>query len=193
LTVVVPCYNEAQRLDAGPLLEFAVEGAGADILFVNDGSTDDTAGRLAEIAAARPDRVRVLSLELNGGKAEAVRRGMLDALDAGAVTVGYLDADLSTPPRELKRIGRALDRPGVEVAIGSRVALLGTDIELLGRMLAGGNGAAPVPLKAIVEVPLDTWHDIKGSKLTPVAMGRTLLELGRIGLDLAARRRAATR
>lgn len=248
LTVVVPCYNEAQRLDAGPLLEFAGAGPGANILFVNDGSTDDTAGRLAEIAAARPDRVRVLSLQPNGGKAEAVRRGMRQALDAGAVTVGYLDADLSTPPRELERIAAALDRPGVEVAMGSRVALLGTDIErsavrhylgrvfaslaslilqariydtqcgaklfratpalaaalsqpfisrwafdieLLGRMLAGGGGVGPLPLSAIVEVPLDTWHDIKGSKLTPVAMGRTLLELGRIGVDLAGRRRAA--
>jgi dolichyl-phosphate beta-glucosyltransferase len=250
LTVVVPCYNEAQRLDAGPLLEFAVQEPGADLLFVNDGSTDDTAGRLAEIAAARPDRVRVLSLETNGGKAEAVRRGMRQALEGGAVVVGYLDADLSTPPREMKRIFRALERPGVEVAIGARVALLGTDIErnairhylgrvfaslaslilrariydtqcgaklfrttpaltaalsqpfisrwafdieLLGRMLAGGGGAAPVPLKAIVEVPLDTWHDIQGSKLTPLAMGRTLFQLGRIGLDLAPRRRAAAR
>jgi len=248
LTAVVPCYNEAQRLDAGPLLEFAA--GGANLLFVNDGSTDDTAGRLTEIAAARPDRVCVLSLEVNSGKAEAVRRGMRDALDAGATVVGYLDADLSTPPRELQRIGQALDRPGIQVAIGARVALLGTDIErsavrhylgrafaslaslvlqariydtqcgaklfratpalsvalsqpfisrwafdieLLGRLLAGGEGATPLPLKAIVEVPLDTWHDVKGSKLTPVAMGRTLLELGRIGVDLAGRRRAGTR
>ena len=240
LTVIVPCYNEAQRLDARPLLEFAGGGDGANLLFVNDGSTDQTAARLAEIAAARRDRIQVLSLDPNRGKAEAVRQGMRKALDAGATIVGYLDADLSTPPRELQRIGRALERPGIQVAIGSRVALLGTDIErsaarhylgrvfaslaslilrariydtqcgaklfratptlaaalaepfisrwafdieLLGRMLAGTGGAAPLALSEIVEVPLDTWHDVGGSKLTPVAMGRTLFELARIGVD----------
>lgn len=250
LTVVVPCYNEAQRLDAEPLLQFAGEGAGANLLFVNDGSTDDTAGVLAAIAARRPDRVRVLAMEANSGKAEAVRRGMRDALERGATVVGYLDADLSTPPSELARIGQALDRPGVEVAVGARVALLGTDIErnavrhylgrvfaslasvilrariydtqcgaklfratpalsaalaqpfisrwafdieLLGRMLAGTDGAPPLPLSAIVEIPLHTWHDVKGSKLTPAAMGRTLLELARIGVDLAGRRRSSAR
>jgi dolichyl-phosphate beta-glucosyltransferase len=250
LTVVIPCYNEAQRLDAGPLLQFATAGAGAALLFVNDGSTDDTGAVLADLAAQHPDRVRVLTMEANSGKAEAVRRGMRDALDGGATVVGYLDADLSTPPDELTRIGAALARPGVEVAVGARVALLGTDIErnamrhylgrvfaslasvilqariydtqcgaklfratpvlaaalserfisrwafdieLLGRMLAGAGGLAPLPLDAIVEVPLQTWHDVKGSKLTPVAMGRTLLELGRIGVDLAGRRRAGAR
>jgi glycosyltransferase involved in cell wall biosynthesis len=187
-----------------------------------------------------------MTLEANSGKAEAVRRGMRAALDAGAQVIGYLDADLSTPPPELARVGAALSRPGIEVAIGARVALLGTDIErsairhylgrvfaslaslilqariydtqcgaklfrsspalraslaepfisrwafdieLLGRMLAGTGGEPPLPLTAIVEVPLHTWHDVKGSKLGPGAMAQTLLELGRIGADLAKRRR----
>jgi glycosyltransferase involved in cell wall biosynthesis len=246
LTVVVPCYNEAQRLDAGPLLEFAGGTPGANLLFVNDGSTDATAERLAGIAAERPDRVRVMTLEVNSGKAEAVRRGMQAALDAGAQVIGYLDADLSTPPPELMRVGAALARPGIQVAVGARVALLGTDIErsavrhylgrvfaslaslilrariydtqcgaklfrttpalraaldepfisrwafdieLLGRLLAGTGGQPPLPLTAIVEVPLHTWHDVKGSKLGPGEMARTLLELARIGADLAKRRR----
>ncbi len=249
-TVVIPCYNEAQRLDPGPLLQFATQGAGADLLFVNDGSTDDTDRVLAELAARHPDHVRVVTMAVNSGKAEAVRRGMRDAVEAGAGVVGYLDADLSTPPHELATIGAALERPGVEVAIGARVALLGTDIErspvrhylgrvfaslaslilqariydtqcgaklfratpalsaalsepfisrwafdieLLGRLLAGSAGVPPLPLSAIVEVPLHTWHDVKGSKLTPFAMGRTLLELGRVGADLAGRRRAGAR
>jgi len=245
LTVVVPCYNEAERLEVGPLLEFAGGSPGANLLFVNDGSTDATSERLAAVAAQRPDRVQVLTLAANSGKAEAVRRGMRAALDAGAQLIAYLDADLSTPPRELVRVGNALARPGVEVAVGARVALLGTDIErsavrhylgrvfaslaslvlrariydtqcgakifratpalaaalaepfisrwafdieLLGRMLAGAGTAPPLPLTAIVEVPLQTWHDVKGSKLGPGAMARTLFELGRIGADLARRR-----
>ena len=43
-----------------------------------------------------------------------------------------------------------------------------------------------MPVSAVVEVPLTTWHDVKGSKLSPVAMARSLLDLGRIGFDVAA-------
>jgi glycosyltransferase involved in cell wall biosynthesis len=246
LTVVVPCYNEAARLDEAPLLTFLDRCAEASLLFVNDGSTDATAERLAAIAARSPARADVLSLSPNGGKAEAVRQGMLQALGRGAATVGYLDADLSTPPDELLRLRARFERPEVEVVLGARVALLGTDIErsairhylgrvfasaaslilkarvydtqcgaklfraspalraalaapfisrwafdveLLGRLLTGSATVPALPLSAIVEVPLATWHDIGGSKLGPLAMARTLGELGRIAVDLAARRR----
>jgi glycosyltransferase involved in cell wall biosynthesis len=247
LTVVIPCYNEAERLDEAPLLAFLDGCAEASLLFVDDGSTDATADRLAAIAAARPARIDLLSLRPNGGKAEAVRRGMQTALGRGAGVVGYLDADLSTPPREIFRLRAAFERPGVEAVLGARVALLGTDIErsaarhylgrvfasvaaailharvydtqcgaklfrasaalqaalatpflsrwafdveLLGRLLTGGGGVSALPITAVVEVPLTTWHDVKGSKLSPVAMARSLLDLGRIGFDVAARRRA---
>ena len=250
LTVVIPCYNEAERLDEAPLLAFLDGCAEASLLFVDDGSTDATADRLATIAAARPARIEVLSLRPNGGKAEAVRRGMLAALERGAGVVGYLDADLSTPPREIFRLRAAFDRPGaqadIQAVLGARVALLGMDIErsaarhylgrvfasvaaailqarvydtqcgaklfrasaalrgalatpflsrwafdveLLGRLLTGGEGVPGMPVAAVVEVPLNTWHDVKGSKLSPLAMARSLVDLGRIGLDIAARRR----
>src|SRR6478735_11068728 len=103
LTVVVPCYNEAERLNGAPLLAFLDDRPEARLVFVNDGSTDATAERLAALAAERPARISVVSLTPNGGKAEAVRQGMLAALAAGARVVGYLDADLSTPPGELPR------------------------------------------------------------------------------------------
>lgn len=63
------------------------------------------------------------------------------------------------------------------------------DVELLGRLLTGGEGVPALPISAVVEVPLITWHDVKGSKLSPVAMARSLVDLGRIGLDVAGRRR----
>ena len=85
LTVVIPCYNEAERLDEAPLLAFLDACAEASLLFVDDGSTDATADRLAAITAARPARIGVLALRPTGGKAEAVSARL--ARDAAEVRV----------------------------------------------------------------------------------------------------------
>src|SRR5204862_1093779 len=129
LTVVVPCYNEADRLDPVPLLAYVDAHPEASFLLVNDGSKDATGALLDRIAGERPGRIRALQLTANGGKAEAVRAGLRDALGAGAEIVGYLDADLSTPPAELDDLLAALARPGVDVAIGARIGMLGYDID----------------------------------------------------------------
>jgi dolichyl-phosphate beta-glucosyltransferase len=153
LTVVVPCYNEAARLDAAPLRAFVDSHADASLLLVDDGSTDATAAVLERLAAERPGRIRALSLTPNGGKGEAVRRGLRDALATGAEVVGYLDADLSTPPAEIDDLLAALARPGVQVALGARVGMLGYDIDrsavrhYLGRVFAT---AASIILRARV-------------------------------------------
>jgi len=144
LTVVVPCYNEADRLDAAPFLAYVDARPDTSLIFVDDGSKDATATVLAGLAAQRPGAIHVLSLQRNSGKAEACRQGMLQALAAGADIVGYLDADLSTPTSEMPGLLAAVERPGVQVAIGARVALLGTDIHrspvrhYLGRVFASG-------------------------------------------------------
>lgn len=141
-TIVVPCYNEAARLrPAG--FQPLYDRAATTVLFVNDGSTDATADRLAEVAAAEP-RARVLSLPANGGKAEAVRQGLLAALADGAEIVGYLDADLATPAEEMVRLLEILDDTAADAVLGARVALLGHDIQrnaarhYLGRVFATG-------------------------------------------------------
>ena len=129
VTLVVPCHNEAARLDAGAFLAALDRMAGLRLLFVNDGSTDATAQRLATLGATAPDRVRVRTLATNEGKAEAVRQGVLAALADPAPVVGYWDADLSTPLAELPALVETLARwPEVEIALGSRVRLLGRDI-----------------------------------------------------------------
>ncbi len=131
-SVVVPCFNEARRFDAAA---FVALNAELTVLVVDDGSTDDTAA-IAEAAG-----LRVLRLPYNVGKGEAVRRGLVHALDDGADVVGYLDADLSTPIAEFRRLIANLD-PGVDVVLGSRIAHLGAQIErhplrhYLGRMFA---------------------------------------------------------
>jgi glycosyltransferase involved in cell wall biosynthesis len=124
--IVVPCYNEEQRLKEHeflPLLQ------GADLLFVDDGSSDATPTLLD--ALQQHAGVHVLRLPQNGGKAEAVRRGMLRALELGAEVVGYMDADASTPAREMLRLLAALNERDVDVLLGARVQLLGNDVRRL--------------------------------------------------------------
>jgi len=91
-----------------------------------------------------------------------------------------LNARLRRRLRGHPALAAALDAPFL-----SRWAF---DVELLGRLLAGG-AATPLPISAIVEVPLAVWHDVKGSKLGAGAMVRSLQDLARIGVDLAGRRR----
>ena len=141
-TFVVPAYNEEQRLDRAALLAMVDGRAGLRLLLVDDGSKDGTRGVLDELAAARPGRIETLSLPQNGGKAEAVRQGLLAALAGPAAAVGYLDADLSTPPAEAVRLIDALVERGAAAVLGARVGLLGADIQrtaarhYLGRVFA---------------------------------------------------------
>lgn len=125
--VVVPCFNEAHRLDSAAFLDLAGSG-GLRLLFVDDGSTDGT-DHLVEGLAERSPYIDVLVLSSNTGKGEAVRRGLLHAIAGGAALVGYLDADLATPGSELLRMVRTLEaRPDLSAVFGSRVALLGSRI-----------------------------------------------------------------
>jgi glycosyltransferase involved in cell wall biosynthesis len=140
--VVVPCFNEAKRLDGDALLALLDDGR-TDVVFVDDGSTDATRAVLQALVRDRGPRARVVALDENGGKGEAVRRGLLAAVDDGAPVVAFLDADLSTPVTEMRRVLAALDdRDDVHVAMGARVALLGRAIErsparhYLGRVFA---------------------------------------------------------
>jgi len=147
-TWVIPCYNEAARLASDELVALIDEAGEIDLLLVDDGSTDRTAEKLRDLAARRPDRVRLLLLEKNGGKAEAVRQGLLEALRGGAEIVGYLDADLATPLSEMRRLTEIAIRQQIDVVLGSRVLMMGRHIErrhlrhYLGRVFATGASLA---------------------------------------------------
>ena len=130
VSLVVPCYNEAARLDVAAFREFLGREPAAALVLVDDGSTDATGERLEEVRGCAPERVEVLRLDANRGKAEAVRAGLLRAFDAGAPYAGYWDADLATPLGAVADLRGVLDRrPAVDVVFGARVKLLGRSIE----------------------------------------------------------------
>lgn len=141
--IVVPCRNEACRLEPERYLTHVDDNPDTAFLFANDKSTDDTLDILQEMADARPVAVSIASLSEHRGKAEAVRRGVLAALSDSPRYVGYLDADLATPLESIDRLRRVLEaRPHVSIALASRVRLLGREIRrrpvrhYLGRVFA---------------------------------------------------------
>lgn len=96
VTLVVPCYNEATRLDRAAFEQALTTTGWLDFCFVNDGSTDRTGELLAALQRAHPRRVQVLALDRNHGKAEAVRQGLLQVAATSPI-IGFWDADLATP------------------------------------------------------------------------------------------------
>ena len=230
LTLVVPCYNEEQRLDLDAFRRFDGGSDRVGFLFVDDGSRDGTRRLL------QSNGFDVLGLERNVGKAEAVRRGIVAAMERGAEVVGFWDADLATPLAELPQFLDILEeRPAIEMVYGARVRLLGReisrderrhyfgrigatlisktlglavydtqcgaklfrvndtmrevfakpflsrwifDVEIIARFvrLRGRDAAA----RAIYELPLRVWKDVKGSKLRSTDFLRALRDLWRI-------------
>ena len=143
LVLVVPCYNEAARLDPEAFVRFAGTHPGVQIVVVDDGSTDGTAEILDRIGAAAPGSLAVLRQPDNRGKGEAVRAGMLAALSRRPRVIGFFDADLSTPLQAVDDFLAVLrTRPAVDLVLGSRVMLMGRDIRrrparhYLGRVFA---------------------------------------------------------
>jgi dolichyl-phosphate beta-glucosyltransferase len=129
--LIVPCYNEAKRLEVASFRSFLAERTGVHILFVDDGSRDQTMKVLESVRAGYEDSASILPCPKNRGKAEAVRIGILHALDRfNPIFVGFWDADLATPLDALPRFSETFARnAAIEMVFGARVQLLGRHIE----------------------------------------------------------------
>lgn len=148
LALVVPCYNERGRIDIPRFAAGAAEG-NIDVLFVDDGSSDGTAAHIEQQIAGNT-RLGLLRLERNGGKAEAVRRGMLESLSRypSAEWLGFWDADLSSPLAEVRRMLQfhELEGGGFDAIWASRVMRAGSEVErpvrrhVFGRAFATATG-----------------------------------------------------
>jgi dolichyl-phosphate beta-glucosyltransferase len=172
--IVIPCYNEAARLDAAAFESFARAHADVRIVFVNDGSTDDTERVLRELCPRAPGRMEMMSLEQNSGKAEAVRRGMIRAFDVAppGAAVGFWDADLATPLDDILAFRDILERnPAILAVFGARVNLLGRSVRrklmrhYIGRVFA-------TAATAVLRIPIyDTQCGAKMFRSTDVVRG----------------------
>jgi len=193
LSVVVPAYNEAERLP-GTLQRMAAylvtpaEWIPAEIVVVDDGSSDETAAAAERVLAPAGVVHRVERHPFNRGKGAAVRTGV--ALSRGA-RVLISDADLATPLEELGRLwplcddrtvvvgSRAVDRRLIERRQPWYRDLMGRSFNLLVRILVGGG-----------------IHDTQcGFKLFPGQLARHLARVQRLDgfafdVELLARSRA---
>lgn len=124
LTIMIPVYNEAERLEK----TFSALAAGlqcrefklAEVIFVNDGSTDSTLKILnkkkAYLEKKLMSTVKIVSYKTNKGKGYAVKKGMINS------SSNYLllaDADISTPFDEIKKF-EGYVREGADVVVGTR-------------------------------------------------------------------------
>jgi dolichyl-phosphate beta-glucosyltransferase len=168
-TLVVPCYNEGSRLHSALFLAFLRQTVGVRILFVNDGSRDDTIAVLHGMRDACEDRIQVLDIKHNAGKAEAVRTGMLTAMQQSDVTyVGFWDADLATPLDALPEfIALLAGNEQLQMVFGSRIRLLGRHVQrrairhYLGRIFA-------TVASTVLRLPIyDTQCGAKIFRVTP--------------------------
>ncbi|HWC00600.1 MAG TPA: glycosyltransferase [Bryobacteraceae bacterium] len=142
--IVVPCYNEAHRLPVREFHRFLSTTSDTSFIFVNDGSKDATLDTLTALRQGYEDTIEVLDRPVNAGKGEAVRVGLLRALEnSSASFVGFWDADLATPLDTIPELlGILLERAEIQMVFGARVKLLGRNIErravrhYLGRLFA---------------------------------------------------------
>mgnify|MGYP003640534081 FL=1 len=127
--VVIPCYNEEERLLSTEFKDFAHKNLGYHLCFVNDGSTDKTLEVLEKLKKGSESNISIYNCEQNGGKAEAVRQGMLHlAKDAQLDYIGFLDADLSTDFRDFDDLVETLDQSNFKIVSGSRMSRMGANI-----------------------------------------------------------------
>jgi dolichyl-phosphate beta-glucosyltransferase len=118
LSIVIPAYNEASRIEPTirEIVAYCREGRRVfELLLIDDGSRDHTSS-IGRLLSDEFPELRLIRLAANQGKGFAVRTGVLNAIGR---MVLFADADGSTPIREIEHLESALEA-GADVAVGSR-------------------------------------------------------------------------
>lgn len=142
LVLVIPCYNEANRFLKDQYLEFLNSFPENFLIFVNDGSKDETGNILKKLYESFSQQIHIINLAKNKGKSNAIRTGMLYANESlKASKIGYLDADLATSFEEIIRLSSLISNESVFI-FGSRILKIDNEIIrkkyrfIIGRIIA---------------------------------------------------------
>ncbi len=142
LAIIIPCFNEANRLPVSAFQSFIAKEKELRLIFVNDGSEDTTLSVLQTLATSNPEQIQVLDLPKNVGKAAAVQQGMRYAKTHFSPQLfAYLDADLSTSLEECLSLSKKIN-PDTLFVFGSRIIKTDNTIKrkwyrfLIGRVIA---------------------------------------------------------
>ncbi len=122
ITIVVPCYNEEETVDAffqeiGKVRESSLGDYDLEILYVDDGSSDRTLDEIRRLARSDP-HVKYLSLSRNFGKEAALYAGLTHA-DGDYVAV--MDVDMQDPPGLLPEMVSCLEKGDCQCAAARRI------------------------------------------------------------------------
>ena len=131
--IVVPCYNEEERLQFSEFSKFFKKDNTTFFCFVDDGSTDGTKKIVTDFVEKNPERAQAVFLSFNQGKAESVRQGIKTLIKTHKFEfVGYWDADLATPLSTITEfIGKFQSSRSLVAVCGSRILRLGASIHRL--------------------------------------------------------------
>ena len=130
VVIIIPCYNEAERLDANKFIDYLSQNTHLHFIFVDDGSTDNTNLIINQIISKFYSLVSLLKNGTNKGKAESVRLGVIESYKMDPDYVGFLDADLATPIEEIDNFLKIFKKDKTkDVVFASRIQLIGNEIK----------------------------------------------------------------
>ena len=130
VVIIIPCYNEADRLDINNFIDYLSKNTHLHFIFVDDGSTDDTNLIINQIISKFNSQVSLLINETNKGKAESLRLGVIESYKINPDYIGFLDADLAAPIGEIDNLLKIIKKDKTkEVVFASRIQLIGSEIK----------------------------------------------------------------
>ncbi len=186
LSIVIPAYNEGVRLGRTlpKVLDYLRENSPeAELIVVDDGSTDDTAALARQtLEDSGTLRTSVISYKSNLGKGRAVRLGLLAA--RSEVTL-FSDADLSTPITETSKLVEPILLGECDVAFGSRA--LERDLIGVHQPWRREQGGRVFNLAVRLATGLPFWDTQCGFKAFRMSVCRPLVEaatVDRFGFDV---------
>lgn len=173
VVIIIPFYNEVERINLDSFHQIFDNYSNYDFLLVDDGSSDNSI-QILEKFGSQFSNVEVLKLEVNRGKAEAIRTAFLSISDADFIA--YYDADLATPMPELdKLIQFSIQNPNYKMVMGARIKLIGNGVQRSLKRHYFGRIFATIVSQFVLKVPV---YDTQcGAKVIDFKIAKQIFEM----------------